>query len=151
MFLKMFCEYKKFLPSTHCTCFATNYQTTSSKIFPERPMIIVQLARNSLPLRRSRLITVSKKASQCNSYYEPRECNSYALLQGSSCHEKKKKERQDCHLCGPYVKMFIYYLNRRLNTEASRCESHTLVFRVNQRFPTIRVPMNFVRSKERVL
>jgi hypothetical protein len=49
------------------------------------------------------------------------------------------------------LKLFIYYLNGRQNTGASRCESHTLEFRVNQRFLTIRIAMNFVRSKEKVL
>jgi hypothetical protein len=49
-----------------------------------------------------RLITVFTKASLYNSYYEPRECNAYASLQGSV--KGEKNERKDCHLCGPYVK-----------------------------------------------
>jgi hypothetical protein len=108
----MFSVYNSFLPSKQCTCFATNYQTTWSKILPERPTITAQLAINSLPLRHQRLITVFTKASQCNSYYEPRECNSYAPLQGPVTEEEEKKKRKDrTVICAVLtLKMLIYYL-----------------------------------------
>jgi len=104
-FLTTFSVYNPFPPSKQCICFATSYQTTWSKILPERPMIIAQLARNSLHLMHPRLFTVLTKVSHCNRYYEPRECNSYASIQGAV---KKKK---NCHTYAVLMlKMFTCYL-----------------------------------------
>jgi len=72
-------------------------------------MIIPQLARNSLHLRHPRLTTVFIKASQCNSFYEPRERNSCASIQGPVKRERERKERTV--ICAVLMlKMFIYYL-----------------------------------------